>query len=62
MRPNADSVDQLDQATMTLIEALRARMTAMTDDERFEVKKRVLEGYCEDCLSRHLPCYCTNDD
>lgn len=52
----------MDTETETLIAVLNGRMENMTDDERIDLKHELMEGYCEDCGSEHLPCYCTNDD
>lgn len=45
-----------------LIDALRSRMITMTEEERLNVRRSIMEGYCEQCGSKHLPCYCTRDD
>lgn len=52
----------IDTATKSLIDALRARMLAMNDEERVEVARMLMYGYCEACGSKRLPCYCTRDE
>ena len=48
--------------TETLIAVLRDRMEKMSDDERIGLMHSLMDGYCESCGSKYLPCYCTWDD
>ena len=41
-----------------LIHAIRALMPEMTQDERLWVVGRIKDGYCPDCMTKHLPCHC----
>lgn len=45
-----------------LIAAVRAALSAMTDDERVDFIDEVMDGYCHFCGSDILPCYCLRDD
>ena len=48
--------------TETLVNVLRDRMEKMSDESRLELMAALMEGYCGECGSDHLPCYCTRDD
>jgi len=45
-----------------LITILRSQMEDMKDDERIELKNSIMDGYCEYCGSKYLPCYCRRDE
>jgi hypothetical protein len=44
------------------IELLREWLPDLCDDERLVVFERVADGYCRECGSKFLPCYCTRGD
>lgn len=47
-----------------LIDAMRAILPAMTDEERSDVVATMMEGYCQNCGSDrgYIGCQCLNDE
>lgn len=41
---------------------LREWLPDASSEERLEIFRAVMAGYCTECGSAHLPCYCTRDD
>lgn len=41
---------------------LRSLMVLMTNEDRLELIRTIMEGYCGHCGSEYLPCYCWNDE
>ena len=48
--------------TETLINVLRTRMERMSQEARLDLMAALMDGYCRNCGSDYLPCYCTKDD
>lgn len=60
-----DCMDKTSGSAVALsdgLAAIRKGQENMTDDERLGLWNIISAGYCRKCGSKHLPCYCWNDD
>ena len=46
----------------SIIELCQEVEQIMTDSEREQFWEEIQSGYCKNCGSSSLPCYCMNDD
>lgn len=50
--------------TETLVAALNDRLEKMSDDERIEIMRSIMNGYCKECgcVDPSGTCQCWNDE
>lgn len=41
-----------------LLSAIKSHLATLTDEERIDFMNDCIEGYCDLCGSKYLPCYC----
>jgi hypothetical protein len=52
-------MDNREDITTALIVSIRSFLRDMTDEERYTIFEKIMNGYCPFCGSDHLPCYCS---
>ena len=62
MTMTVEEMDKFNKDAEDAIFFLRRYQTFMTDEGRKKIWDKLTDGYCEHCGSKHLPCYCTNDE
>jgi|WetSurSiteA1Bulk_404760.scaffolds.fasta_scaffold35456_4 hypothetical protein len=52
-------MDNREDITTALIVSIRSFLRDMTDEGRYTIFEKIMDGYCPLCGSDHLPCYCS---
>lgn len=53
-----------EESRKSKLDAVLKMLTDLTDEERLEVRRRLMENHCEDCWRYEAPnerCYCSSD-
>lgn len=50
------------EAILKIKELLKAHFADEKSFKWNDMKHEIFHGYCEDCGTRYLPCYCRRDD